>query len=273
LPSSCAYDYTHQEHLGLFQGRILMARQDRDAPTKVKQQRSPLNLKTSPELRARIEEAARENELSMTQEVERRLIASFSFEDRLGGSTMLDFFQASASAIKAVEGRTGKRWNEDTATWHAAKAMLEQQFRNWRPTPPNTPGIVAALAHQRKAREALAEALNTYSAKYPPSALGAYVANETTDPLSLLITAGIAAGNRARVPAEVRAKKRVQMTAEWVGVQTLRDELAKADAVVDEAFRQYDEAQKEGEKLAREVLTAIDAAQARDARRTWQGGN
>jgi hypothetical protein len=115
--------------------------------------------------------------------------------------------------------------------------------------------------------------LNTYSAKYPPNALGAYVANETPDPLSLLITAGIAAGNRARVPAEVRANERDQMSAEWVGVQTLRDELAKADAAVDEAFRQYDEAQKEGEKLAREVLTAIDAAQARDARRTWQGGN
>lgn len=43
--------------------------------------REPLNMRASPELRARIEEAALASGLSLSQEVERRLIASFDRDD------------------------------------------------------------------------------------------------------------------------------------------------------------------------------------------------
>ena len=43
--------------------------------------RHPLNMKASPELRRRIEDAAKKSGLSLAQEVERRLIASFDYED------------------------------------------------------------------------------------------------------------------------------------------------------------------------------------------------
>jgi len=42
--------------------------------------RLPLNMKASPELRRRIEGAAKKSGLSLAQEVERRLIASFEYE-------------------------------------------------------------------------------------------------------------------------------------------------------------------------------------------------
>lgn len=43
--------------------------------------RSPMNMKTTATLRARIEEAARHSGLSMSQEVERRLERSFRDDD------------------------------------------------------------------------------------------------------------------------------------------------------------------------------------------------
>lgn len=43
--------------------------------------RLALNMKASPELRSRIEAAARQSGLSIAQEVERRLLASFDYED------------------------------------------------------------------------------------------------------------------------------------------------------------------------------------------------
>lgn len=43
--------------------------------------RAPLNMRTSPDLRAKIEAAAENNGLSLSQEVERRLLASFDYED------------------------------------------------------------------------------------------------------------------------------------------------------------------------------------------------
>jgi hypothetical protein len=43
--------------------------------------RLALNMKATPALRARIEAAAKESGLSIAQEVERRLIASFDYQD------------------------------------------------------------------------------------------------------------------------------------------------------------------------------------------------
>lgn len=43
--------------------------------------RLALNMKATPALRARIEAAAQESGLSIAQEVERRLIASFDYQD------------------------------------------------------------------------------------------------------------------------------------------------------------------------------------------------
>lgn len=43
--------------------------------------RSPLSMRTTPALRLRLEKAAADSGLSLAQEVERRLIASFDYAD------------------------------------------------------------------------------------------------------------------------------------------------------------------------------------------------
>lgn len=45
------------------------------------QKRAPISMRTTPALRERIESAAQANGLSIAQEVERRLIASFDYQD------------------------------------------------------------------------------------------------------------------------------------------------------------------------------------------------
>jgi hypothetical protein len=214
-----------------------------------------LKVRVKERMRAALEEAARQNDWTLNREISQRLDQSLDFEERLGGATLLSFFQASALAIKVVEGRTGKRWNEDTATWHAAKAMLEQQWRNWRPTPPNAPAITAALAHQRKLAAAVVEAMDAYRDKYPAQPMGALAELNVFLPI----------GQRLRLPAEALPHEdQEQMTAEWVGITTLSAELKKADAAVDEAFREYDAAMDAGTQLARDLVAEIDAVQRRD---------
>lgn len=90
-------------------------RESGDAP-----KRAPLNLRTTPEMRDRLEAAAAARGLSITQEVMRRLEASFAAEeslDRSSGRAATNFLvHMIRGATSAIETKTGKDWKDNPRT-------------------------------------------------------------------------------------------------------------------------------------------------------------
>ena len=86
----------------------------------------PLNMRTSPVLREKIERAAEKFGRSLTQEVERRLEMSFMSDELLGGSHNNTFMRMALGAIAQIEGRNGASWLEDHDTFRAVRAALDR---------------------------------------------------------------------------------------------------------------------------------------------------
>ncbi|WP_294211386.1 hypothetical protein [uncultured Sphingomonas sp.] len=92
---------------------------------------APLNMRTSPDLRAKIEAAADANGRSLTQEVERRLITSFIFDDSRGGPHIGAFANMVCAVIQNVELDTGVRWMDDFDTFARVRGAVERLLE-WR---------------------------------------------------------------------------------------------------------------------------------------------
>lgn len=122
--------------------------------------RSPLNMRTSPELRAMIERAADLNGLSLTQEVERRLRTSFIFDENRGGGHIGALANMVCSAIQMIELRTGQRWMDDFDTFTQVRAATERLLLWESPGSRDVPAIAAAQRAAVEAEEA-AEAAAT----------------------------------------------------------------------------------------------------------------
>lgn len=90
---------------------------------------APLNMRTSPQLREQIEQAATVNGRSLTQEVERRLITSFIFDDSRGGAHIGSLANMICASIQMIEQETGKRWTEDFDTFTQASSALNRLLR------------------------------------------------------------------------------------------------------------------------------------------------
>lgn len=88
--------------------------------TSTVERRPALNMRTSPELRERLEEAARARNISLTQEVIRRVEASFRAEeslDRESGRAATNFLvHLIRGATASIEARTEKEWKDDART-------------------------------------------------------------------------------------------------------------------------------------------------------------
>lgn len=126
---------------------------------------APLNMRTSPELRERIEKAADLWGHSLSSEVARRLISSFHYEDAMQGAFISAFAQLMASTIRAIEEQTGKGWHEDFATYRAVQAAADKLLAWHRPAPPtNTKAdkLFARLKETRAARDEATKALDDY---------------------------------------------------------------------------------------------------------------
>lgn len=78
--------------------------------------RAPLNMKTTPELRERLESAAEKSGRALTHEVEHRIEKSFAFDEFLGGPDAAFLAETIAVAVKHVQAMTGKTWREDEYT-------------------------------------------------------------------------------------------------------------------------------------------------------------
>ncbi len=122
--------------------------------------RSPLNMRTSPELRAMIERAADMNGLSLTQEVERRLRTSFIFDENRGGAHIGALANMVCSAIQMIELRTGQRWMDDFDTFTQVRAATERLLLWESPGSRDVPAIAAAQRTAVEAEDAAEAAAN-----------------------------------------------------------------------------------------------------------------
>lgn len=108
----------------------------------------PLNMRTTAEIRQRMEKAAEANGRSLASEVEDRLLSSFNQDDILeamfGNAELINLFRMLAAATDIVEQRTGKSWAADYETFVAVKTAWEKLINELRPKP-SAKDRVAAL--------------------------------------------------------------------------------------------------------------------------------
>lgn len=94
--------------------------EDRKKRTTTVERRPALNLRTSTELRERLEAAATARNISLTQEVIRRLEASFVAEeslDRESGRAATNFLvHMIRGSTSYIEAKTKKEWKDDPRT-------------------------------------------------------------------------------------------------------------------------------------------------------------
>lgn len=76
-------------------------------------------MRLNPEVRAKLEGAAKEAQRSFSAELEARIVATCAL-DRKG----LELAQALASQIAQIQKMTGKRWHKDLKTWASVAEML-----------------------------------------------------------------------------------------------------------------------------------------------------
>jgi hypothetical protein len=97
----------------------------------------PLSMRTTAEIRRRMERAAEANGRSLASEVEDRLISSFNQDDireaMFGGPELIDLFKMLAAAADIVERRMGKSWTADYETFIAVKAAWKKILNGMQP--------------------------------------------------------------------------------------------------------------------------------------------
>ena len=94
-----------------------------------KAKRAPLNMKTTPQLRDRMQRAADANGRALTQEVEARLDRSLDRDDQFGGQHVATFVDLLGMTIRVIEGRHGARWIDDPGTYDAVEAASLRLLR------------------------------------------------------------------------------------------------------------------------------------------------
>ncbi len=94
-----------------------------------KKRLSSTGFRPTPEIRAKLEAAARENGRSLSQEIESRLERSLGQEEDLyrsfGGKHIYALARILAAAVMAAESQTGKRWQEHEEPYLLAKETIE----------------------------------------------------------------------------------------------------------------------------------------------------
>jgi len=113
----------------------------RPPETPGQRKRVPLNMRTTPQTRERLELSANESGRSLVQEVEFRLEWSFLTEDArrdreetaYGGAQQRALFRAFAAVASIIEERTGNSWIKDEWTAVAVNRAWRELIQEFRP--------------------------------------------------------------------------------------------------------------------------------------------
>lgn len=92
----------------------------------VEVKRAPLNMRTSPVTRSRLESAAEANGWSLTQEVEHRLERTFAEDRYRGGPRNSALFHLMLASATAIETANNAKWDEDVETFTSVKAAINR---------------------------------------------------------------------------------------------------------------------------------------------------
>lgn len=117
--------------------------------------RAALSLRTSPDLRRRVEEAAERSGRSLAQELEHRLELSFDRDNLFHGSFNYAFMSMAMGALAQIERRMGASWTEDLPTFDAVSAAMDQLIKGHRPSPRKPEGFEDAARAQEAARQTM----------------------------------------------------------------------------------------------------------------------
>lgn len=97
--------------------------------------RHPLNMRTTQELRDRMEDAARRSGRSLAAEVEVRMEHSLNRQDYLveqWGQDIFDLAESMAKALWHIEQFTGHRWVDDERTFELFSMTTAELIRSYR---------------------------------------------------------------------------------------------------------------------------------------------
>ena len=108
-----------------------------------------MGFRPTPEVRKKLEGAAKANRRSMSQEVETRLEQSFEGDEALGGRQFRALFGLFGNAAVLIEQQTGKSCFKDWDTWVAVRGAWKRLGVNFGPLP--SKGWRRALLNASKA--------------------------------------------------------------------------------------------------------------------------
>jgi len=115
--------------------------------------RAQIPIRTTEEIREKLQAAADWAGRSLTQEIEQRLERSVIAEDELGGPKRTRFIRSLAARIDQAESATGKSWVVDVATYTAAVNLMEKEIEGQRPDYINAAAITAAFHDVKQSRK------------------------------------------------------------------------------------------------------------------------
>ena len=222
------------------------------------ERRQQIGVRTSPSLKANLENAAARNGRSVAQEAELRLVQSFEHENQMGGEQTGHFLRVLAAEIELIERATKKRWHKDLKTFGSVAEMLKEgPLRRFRPDNPYDDDVVRTAwdeldaIRRRKSEicaDLVAQGIPSFVEPYKPKVrkgLFGSSANIQMPPRSMEFRAL----EQAELPDDQRDLLR-QLIEQLV---TLDVEFEAADKKYGDAIRPYIDAENEGRELYRSL--------------------
>ncbi|TCM10335.1 hypothetical protein [Sphingomonas sp. PP-CC-3G-468] len=150
--------------------------------------RAPISMRTTPAIRAALEEAAERGGRSLAQEIEQRLERSVAADEGAGSVATAAFLASITADIGAIEAATGQGWTVDLRTFGAVRYAIAEAIADRMPAPVEYAArLRAAIAEQRGVTAAAGFAADLVSGRLPPSLFSPAVFDElkTTYPAQL----------------------------------------------------------------------------------------
>ena len=101
-----------------------------------KRRGASMGFRPTPGIRGKLEEAAKANGRSMSQEVEHRLERSFEGDEALGGLQLHGLLHFLVGVAKIIQARNGKSASDDWKTGLAVRHAWKRLIFDWLPKPP-----------------------------------------------------------------------------------------------------------------------------------------
>ena len=99
-----------------------------------------LSIRTSNELRQKLNDATEASGRTLTQEVEMRLERSFLRDEFTGGSRTTAFLDAVGALIRELEIERNTSWTSDGETWREVEGLIKKLLEERRPNTSSAKG-------------------------------------------------------------------------------------------------------------------------------------